>query len=77
MNSKKMTVSSVLLGSILGSVSGGHYAFAYGPLEPRIKLRGFDEFLKEKETADRSFLSEKKRLLASRSVPIRAGPLLR
>jgi hypothetical protein len=74
MNTKKLTVSSILVDSLFGSVHGGHYAFAYGPMEPRIKLHKFDEFLKEKEIDDRSVLSEKKRFLSSRSIPIRAGP---
>jgi hypothetical protein len=77
MSTKKITISSVLIGSLFGSIHGGHYAFAYGPLEPRIKLHKFDEFLETKEIDDRSILSEKKRFLASRSTPIRAGPLLR
>ena len=71
-----MTISSLLVDSLFGSVHQGRYAFAYGPLESRIKLYKFDEFLKEKETGDPSVLSEKKRFLSSRSIPIRAGPPL-
>jgi hypothetical protein len=74
MSTKKLTVSSILVGSLFGSIHGGHYAFAYGPMEPRIKLHKFDEFLEEKEIDDHSVLFEKKRFLASRSTPIRAGP---
>jgi hypothetical protein len=74
MSTKKLTVSSVLIGSLFGSVNGGHYAFAYGPMEPRIKLHRFDAFLAGKEDDEHVILSEKKRFLASRSKRIRAGP---
>ncbi len=74
MSTNKLTVSSILIGSLFGSVHGGHYAFAYGPIEPRIKLHRFDDFLAEKEATNDNFFTEKKRFLSSRARRIRAGP---
>lgn len=74
MSTKKLTISSVLLGSLFGSVHGGHYAFVYGPTEPRIKIHRFNEFLAGKEKDGHTALSEKKRFLAYRGTRVRDGP---
>jgi hypothetical protein len=75
MTTNKLKVSSILTNSLFGSALGGEYVFTYGPLEPRIKLHKFSEFLDKKANEKRVSFFEKNRFLSSRSKRIRAGPL--